>query len=352
MKKYLSIALLTISLAVLSGCSSMPNIDSASTGSIWKTENDGVTWEVKNQSGAKKTVPLADVLSIAVSPFDPNVALFGTRSNGIIKTEDGGESLETTNFTSAKVYGLEISPIDKDTIYASGVVSGRGKIFKSADFGKNWDEIYTSAANGPLVISLEIDRNNPDVIFITTNDNQLIKTSDGGRTWKNLFMAPSPILKTAVNRGDSSFVYFITDGSKVYRSKNGGESPEDISKQALTGIKGQIQINALITDPYNPGWVYIGGSMGILRSKNFGDTWEKIGILNDPNRFPVKTIVISPVNPQDIIYSAAQAVYKSTDDGIHWATSQLVSSQFINVMKYSSSNTNIIYLGLSNVVKK
>lgn len=351
MKKYLTITLLAISLGVLSGCSSVPGATSSNSGSIWKSEDSGGTWEVRNQSGAKKVVPIMDVLSIAVSPVDPNVVLFGTRSNGIIKTEDGGESLETTNFTSPKVYGLEFSPSDQNVIYASAVLQGRGKIFKSTDFGKNWDEVYTSAANDPLVISLEIDINNPEVLFATTSDNQLIKTVDGGLTWKNLFIAPNPILKTAVSKGDSSSVYFITNGNEVYRSKAGGENPEDISKQVFTEIKGINQINTLVADPYNPGWVYVGGSMGILRSKNFGDTWENIVILNDPKKFPVKTIAINPANSREIIYSASQAVYKSTDDGIHWATSQLVSSQLINVMKYSSTDPNIIYLGLSSSKK-
>ena len=287
-----------------------------------------------------------DVLSIAISPTDPNKVLFGTRENGIIFTKDGGENLETTNFTSGKVYGLEINPRDENVVYASGVWQGRGKIFKSQDFGKNWKEIYTSAANGPLVVSITIDTNNPNIIYASTSDNQIIKTNNEGEAWKNIFTGQNPVLKVAIDKSNSSLIYFVTTGA-IERSKNGGADFEDISKQAIDKETGNRDFSVVVTDPYNGSWVYAAGGMGILRSKNSGDTWEKVNILNNPQNFPVKAVSINPANSREIIYGASQAAYKSADEGTNWSTFQFESSKSVKVLRHSTVDPNVIYLGLS-----
>jgi len=351
MKKCLIIALAIISLATFSGCSLKNPISStgtSSSGSIWKSSDGGKNWEFKNKTGEKTTLPAVDVLSIAISPTDSNKVMFGTRENGIILTKDGGENLEATSFTSGKVYGLEINPGDENIVYASGVWQGRGKIFKSQDFGKNWKEIYTSAADGPLVISLTIDRNNPQIIYASTSDNQIIKTTNAGETWKNIFTGQNPVLKVAIDKSNSNLIYFITTAA-IERSKDGGADFEDLSKLAADVDKeaSNRDFSVVVTDPYNGNWVYAGGGMGILRSKNSGDTWEKVTILNNPQNFPVKALSISPANSKEIIYGASQAAYKSADEGINWSTSQFESSKSVKVVRYSTADPSVVYLGLS-----
>lgn len=349
MKKYIVTALSIIFIVFLSGCSLKNPISTggaSNSGSIWKSIDGGKTWEIKNKTGEKTILPAVDVLSIAISPTNSNKVLFGTRENGIILTKDGGENLETTNFTSGKVYGLEINPGDENIVYASGVWQGRGKIFKSLDFGQNWKEIYTSAADGPLVVSIAIDTNNSKIIYASTSDNQIIKTTDAGETWKNVFTGQSPVIRVAIDRNNSNLIYFITTGA-IERSKNGGADFEDISKAALDKETGNRDFSLIAADPYNGNWVYAAGGMGILRSKNSGDTWEKVNILNNPQNFPVKAVSINPANSREIIYGASQAVYKSTDEGANWSTFQLESSKSIKALRYSTVDPSIIYLGLS-----
>lgn len=350
MKRYFFIASILVFSVFLAGCSlgnSGTPVSAPKVGSIWRSADGGKTWEVKNQSVGKIAFSDVDVLSIAVSPADPNVVLFGTKANGIIKTEDGGNNLQATNFTSAKVYGLEISPADNQVIYASGIWQGRGKIFKSSDFGENWEEIYTMPANGPLVISLTIDKNNSQVIYASSSDNQIIKTTDGGKTWKNIFASLSPAFKIAIDKGNSNLIYFTTVSGAVFRSKNGGETFEDISKPVLEKSGGNRDAAVIATDPYNSGWIYVAGGVGILRSKNAGDGWEKINTLNNPQNFPVKALAINPTNSKEMIYGAAQTIYRSEDDGVNWATFQFQSARMAKVLKYSASDANIVYLGLN-----
>jgi len=348
MRKYLLIFIFPVIL-ILSGCSLIPSSGTSTAGSFWKSTDGGENWEAKNKTSAEAIIPAVDILSLAVNPQNPNNILFGTAQNGIYKTTDGGENWSAVNFTSGKVYGLAMDPRDPQTIYASGVWQGRGKIFKSADQGTIWEEIYTSVSNGTLVISLLISNKNPDILYMATSDNQVIQTQDRGHSWKNLFLAESPVVKIVLDYQDENLLYFNTLEGSVFRSKDGGKTFEDISKKLASNGNMGGKIRFLETDPRNRNWIYAGGKIGIILSKDTGETWEKINILNNPESFPVSALAISPLNSQEFIYGSAQASYKTADGGKTWTTAQFNTGKTINFIRYDGQNTQNVFIGLSKI---
>jgi photosystem II stability/assembly factor-like uncharacterized protein len=344
MRRYLITAFSVISLVFLSGCSSV-STGGAKSGSIWKSGDSGKTWEVKNQTGDQKTLPAVDILSIVFSPTDKNKILFGTVAHGIIKTDDGGESFESTSFTTGKVYGLLIDPRDENIIYASSIVGKRGKIWKSTDGGKNWKEIYTVPANGPLIVSMLIDRNNSRIVYASTSDRQMIKTADGGETWRSLLTGIGPAVKLAMDRTDSNLIYFMTHDGKIYRSKDAGTTFEDITKK-ITGnpaLRGNIGV--MEVDPSFDKGIYLAGQMGVIRSRDGGETWEKIVTLNNPQNFPITALAVNLTNAQEIIVAVAQATYRTVDGGQTWATYQFNYPKAIKFLKYSPLEPGTVFLG-------
>ncbi|MBU2028363.1 hypothetical protein KJ761_00520, partial [Patescibacteria group bacterium] len=266
MRKYLLVILLPVIL-VLSGCSLTGSSGTSTTaGSFWKSTDGGKVWEVKNKMADNASVPDADILSLAVNPQDSQNILFGTAKNGIYKTTDGGESWAAVNFESEKVYGLAIDPRDPQTIYASGVWQKRGKLFKSIDQGANWEEIYTSVSNGTLIISLAISPKNPNVLYVATSDNQILQTQDGGNTWKNLFLATSPVVKIVPDYQDENLFYFNTVSGEIFKSQDGGKIIEEISQKSFSDRNMTGSVRLVETDPNNRGWVYAGGKVGIVLS--------------------------------------------------------------------------------------
>jgi xyloglucan-specific exo-beta-1,4-glucanase len=351
-KKIIKLSLVLLVTVFLTGCSLdgvSPKKVVKATGSIWKSIDGGKTWAVKNvvASNAKAAIADADILSIAINPYDSNNILFGTRSNGIIKTVDGGETLDATNFISEKVYGLAFDPADGRVIYASGVWQKRGKIWKSTDSGENWTEIFTAASEGPLVINLNVDKKNSKIVYASTSDNQVIKSADAGASWKNIFQAPAPVLQTTIDSSNSNLVYFNVQRSGIYRSREGGTKAEDITKEISKISNNNNDFNLVETDPNNAGWIYAVGLAGILRSKDGGNSWEKIETLDDPQTFPVKSVAVKPGNSNELVYGAASAVYKSDNQGINWMPFQLADPKPIRVLKYSSTDPQMVYLGTS-----
>lgn len=357
MKKALSSVSLAIISLVLAGCSLAPvntkttdePIDQAkSNGSLWESVDGGKTWLDKSMGNAKSAdISNVDIISLAINPYDANIAYAGARGAGILKTEDGGQSWAYLEFQSEKIYGLDIDPIDAKIIYASGVWQKRGKIFKSSDSGKTWKEIYTSPAVGPIIISLVIDKNNSNIVYAATSDNQVIKTVDGGGSWKNIFEAPGPIIRVALGKATGSLMYMLTLSGEIFKSTDGGKNFENISKN-MSNIGGNSQdISILETDPVQANTVYVAGGVGMLRSRDAGKNWEKIEVLSNSRDFPVKALTINPTNPKELIYGAAKTVYKSVDDGLSWTTMQFEIIKNLNVLKYASANPANLYLGLS-----
>lgn len=355
MKKILLILTISIVVLVFSGCNAVDNkITSVPTftlsQSIWKSTDGGANWEVKNKGEGEANAEAIDVLSFAMNPYDVNNIYVGLRKGGILETIDGGTTWKfLNNYISEKVYGLALSPKDGKTLYASGVWQGTGKIFKTEDEGQNWTEIYTSPSVGPIVISLLIDPKNADIIYVTTDKKEAIKSTDGGTTWKNIYLADNPILKFAIDAGDSNLIYFITTGGKIFQSYDGGENFEDItkkiSKDHFSFSNGKF--NILRNDPTQSNHVYLAGAAGIMLSTDAGENWTEVLALNNPENFPVRALAINPKNSSEIVYAMDQATYKSTDGGKNWKTFQFDNKMKANILEYNWANSGELYMGFT-----
>lgn len=353
MKKYVILAVVLVSIIILSGCSltdsgTTPATPAPTKGSLLKSTNSGEDWSVL--SDKKINILSVDVLNIAVNPFDSKNVLAGLKGKGILQTTDGGENWSYMKLNAEKTYGIVFDPVDSRIIYATGVLGGRGKIFKTTDAGETWMEIYTSPADGPLVISLVLDKKDSKFIYASTSDSNVIKSSDAGKSWKNIYKAGDFILKIAIDERTGN-VFMLQSGGNLFRSKDKGKTFENITKKIANSLWGGPDSYVLEIDPTNAGWLYIAGKNGIFQSKNSGEKWEPLLTLSNPNSYPVRALAINPKNSKEIIYGAAQAVYRSVDGGVNWATWQLEQTKAVDVIKYSQQDPVIIYLGMSEIKK-
>lgn len=345
MKKYTILAIGAIFL--FSGCS----LGGSSTGSmsgVLKSQDGGAKWDVKVKVDEKKNISAVDVLSMAISPIDSRIVYIGTMNSGVFVSKDGAENWQQLNFPPTKNYSLALNPKDGKTIYVTGVFQSRGKIYKSENGGVDWKEVYTEPTTGTVVVSLAIDKNNPEVLYAGNSAGLIFKTVDGGKSWKSIYSAGGPVTSIAFDASNDYFVYFLVFNQGILETKDGGTSIVKLDDN-ISKLKKGTGIFSLKTDPNISGVIYAGLNGDIIRSTDFGENWKSINTLNNAKSssdLSIRAMDINPQNSNEIIYSSAQAIYKSVDGGVQWSTFQLETSKIVGAIKYDPTNPGTLYLGL------
>lgn len=344
---------LAASALFLSACT----IGSGNDGGVYRSNDGGKSFSPKNSVENNKTIDSVDILSLAVNPQNGAEVFLGTKAGGLFKTEDAGElwkQLKLSDLTPAKVYSVALDRFDPKTVFATAVLGSRGKIMKSQDGGETWKEAYTEPADGSLVLSLAVDPQNSRNVFAGTDQGQIIFSEDSGETWQSVFRTADgkAVYKIAFDAFDSNTLYFIVFQSGVWRTADGGKNFVELKRKSdsLGSLEGGQSLQnpvSIRTDPSNGGWVYVGTSDGLLRSKDRGDSWEVVKTLNKTEDFDVRSIDVNPVNPDELVCTAAQTFYKSNDGGVNWLPVQSNTNRTLEVVQYNPQNPEVIYVGLN-----
>ncbi|MBP9697779.1 MAG: hypothetical protein KBD65_01160 [Candidatus Moranbacteria bacterium] len=362
-KKVLAIVAFSM---LLSGCTvKLPvAVPGASTGggSVWKSSDSGETFSSKvvvTVDGAEQKITSADVLNFVFSPSDQQVIYMGTLGSGLFKTIDGAEHWEKLVFPPTKIYGLTIDRSNANLVYASGVISDVGKVYRSEDGGKEWKEVYTEPGAGTVITALGSSPDVPSTIYAGTSAGVIIKSMDGGETWKNVFVAKGPITDLVFHPGLPATVTFLIFSKGTIMSSDGGGTWNDYaslsanaSSSSQTGTAVDLTalqpsgITTLVADPSRPGLLYAGGSNGLFKSDNYGESWQALPIIESSRKFPIRSVAISPKNSAEVIYVSGSAFYKSIDRGMTWSTIQLKIDRGVSVIEYTPNASEIIYFGL------
>jgi photosystem II stability/assembly factor-like uncharacterized protein len=177
---------------------------------LFRSVNQGDSWErispdlttknpewLKQEESGGVTIDNSDaekyetIFAISESPKDANVIWAGTDDGNLQLTRDGGKSW--TNLVknipglppNTWVTGIEASHFNSGMAYATfdGHMSGDMKtyVYKTADFGKNWQLISGQGLNGYAHVVRE-DLINPELLFVGT-ELGLFVSLDGGTGW-------------------------------------------------------------------------------------------------------------------------------------------------------------------------
>lgn len=182
------------------------------SGGVWKTTNNGVTFEPLSDDQ-----PTMIVGDIAVDPQNPKTIWVGTGENnssrssygglGIYRTDDGGETWAFKGLEDADRVGrLLVDPRDSKRVYVAVLgklytAGGQRGVYRTTDGGDTWSQVL-APEGGEMTgfIDLVQDPKNPDVLYAAAWERSrrpwdfveggagsgIYKTTDGGDTWKRL----------------------------------------------------------------------------------------------------------------------------------------------------------------------
>jgi hypothetical protein len=231
---------------------------------------------------------------IVTDPHDPSIVYAGT-TVGVFKSTDGGHEWFASNaglplpagfkdYSAANgpyVYALAIDPQNSNTLYAGityvnyygiGEPYGRG-VYKSDDAGSSW-----SAAIGgsDSVTALAIDAQTPTTFYAIAWVNPYAHrrvykfTKELG--WRVTFELRTPPVPTThppvATDPHSSGTVYVGDGTRVFKSTNGGATWTDMSD----GLSGGV-VRELIVDDVDSNIVYARAG-SVYKSLNGGQSWQ------------------------------------------------------------------------------
>ncbi|EKE20718.1 MAG: hypothetical protein ACD_7C00501G0001 [uncultured bacterium] len=346
MKKYGQLCGLLFGVIIFSGCSLTGGSSSKEVGGVLKSADNGVSWELKNNVNDKQNISKVDVLDLAIDSVDTDRIYLGTKDKGIVVSKNGAENWEKLKFPANKVYGLAINYFKPSNIFATGVSGERGKIYRTDNYGEDWEEIYTEPADGTVIVSLAMHKNDPMVLYAGTSKGVILRTIDGGETWRSLYTASGAITKILFGGGADNHIYSLVYESQVLSSDINGDNFKVIGGKLADEKNKMGKVYSLAVSGNSNGELYIGTDNGIFQSSNAGENLTEIGVLATSKGFPIRSIAVNPKNSQEIVYSAAQAIYKSVDGGKNWSTYQLNTGKLISEIVFDQNDVNVIYSGL------
>ncbi|MDJ0835472.1 MAG: glycosyl hydrolase [Acidobacteriota bacterium] len=303
---------------------------------IWKSTDGGESWQdLTRKPGLPQTGDLGRI-GLAHSPAMPNriTALIDSEEkSGVYQSDDRGSTWklisDDANITVRPFYfnHLYAAPTNGDELWVL-----TNKLWQSLDGGKSWKQ---RSGTKDDFHDMWIDPNNPDRMIVT-HDGGTQVTMTAGRTWTGVYTQRNgQAYRVDI---DDEFPYRIYSNFQdliCYRVPSasvwGGISIQDV-KVIGTGESGPC-----VPHPSDPDLVFTmaqsamaAGGAPIQRVNLKTEQYEQVNV------WPVVTfgrgqkdaryrfnwhapIVFDPHDPE-VIYTAAEVVFRSTDRGQSWET--------------------------------
>jgi len=200
----------------------------ATTVGIFESQNGGEAWQ-KRMDGMKEVLM---VVTLTLDPTRPTILYAGT-SGGVYKTMNRAVRWQKANnglvppdlLQSSRALGVTVIQVDPhapDTVYAA-TLNG---LYRSTNEAKSWTRIAQSLPD-QMISAMVLDRAIAGVIYVASREG-VHKSGDGGMTWSaiNKGLASLNVRSLAQSPTDPKTLYVGTNGSGLYRSRDGGDKWE------------------------------------------------------------------------------------------------------------------------------
>jgi photosystem II stability/assembly factor-like uncharacterized protein len=292
---------------------------------LFRSGDGGATWERRDDSQNMVWRPFY-FARLVVDPVDPN-RLFKPDLR-LIVSEDGGRSFsDTSGGSHGDWHDVWIDPTNP-----AHVIGGDdGGLWISWDRGSKWWKVNNLPVSQFYHVS--VDAKDPYQVYGGLQDNSswvgdsFYPGGISNQRWENLYGGDG--FWAMVDPTDPDFVYAESQGGYIGRVNRRTHAARDIQPKALFKEKLRFNWNTPIAaSPTVKGTVYLGGQF-LFRSRDHGDTWERISpdlTTNDKEKQKQEqsggvTVDNSSAEMHTTVYSISespknpQLVWVGTDDG-------------------------------------
>ncbi|MBP1660872.1 MAG: glycosyl hydrolase, repeat-containing protein, partial [Candidatus Aminicenantes bacterium] len=293
---------------------------------LFKSSDGGSSWtEISRNTGLPQGV--LGKIGVTVSPAAPNRvwAIVEAEDGGVFRSDDGGQVWRRVNedrrlrqraWYYSRIYA---DPKDAETVYVLNTA-----FYRSTDGGKTYTPIAVPHGDNH---DLWIDPENPQRM-INSNDGGANVTMNGGLSWTGQDNQPTAqFYHVAV---DNRFPYW------VYGAQQDNSTVRIASRTDSFGIGeadwhdvGGGESGFVVPRPDNPDVVYAGNYSGYItrwdtrtRRQRVITAWPENPMGSGADvlkyRFQWTAPILASRHDPDVLYHAAQVLFKTTNEGQSW----------------------------------
>ena len=294
----------------------------------------------------RRSVPLrAMPQCIAYDPQNPKHAYWGTSDNGMLKTDDRGQSwsnVGSDEISSPQIMSIAVSSLNDNKARFNKVYAGTEPtaLYLSNDGGDTWERIKAlndlpssktwSFPPRPWtnhVRWIEPDATNPNYLFVAIEAGALVQSRDGGKTWIDRVKDGPYDTHTLSTHPKAPKRLYSSAGDGYFESFDYGES----WTRPMKGLN-HTYLVGLAVDSGNPDVVIISASDGPSKSfspndsetymykKDQGSTgWRMVSKgLPQPNGTSMSVLESNQKVPGEFYAANNHGIFISTDSGDTW----------------------------------
>ena len=302
------------------------------------------------------------ISDVKIVQDDPATWYLAVGSGGVWKTENAGTTWKPL-FDKQSSYSIGTIGLDPNN--ANHVWVGTGEdvggrhvgfgdgVYKSTDGGANWKNMGLKESEH--IARILIHPNDPNTVFVASQgplwskggERGLFKTTDGGKTWRNVLSAGpwTGVTDVVMDPREPGRLYaatwqhhrtvanYIGGGpeSGIHISEDGGETWRKLTQGLPKGNMGKI---GLAISPQRPDVLYAAIELdrrkgGTWRSEDRGSTWKKLSDVRGGGTGPhyYQELYASP-HKFDRIYMVSNTSQVSDDGGKNW---RAINNQYKHV---------------------
>lgn len=236
---------------------------------------------------------------------------------------------------TAQVHAVTVDPQRSHVAYAATDVG----LYRTQDAGERWEQL--AVPDNLQVWSVYIHPRDPRLIFAGTSPLAVLRSADGGATWKRfdvnvaarVTMAfPCRVMRFAADPVRTDRLFAALEVGGVMRSDDGGETWNDCADdlvrladqhpklrsriQSDSETEGMLDAHAIAISSARPDAVLLAVRMGVFQSEDEGGHWQDLDIGRFSPLTYARDIRVSSHDPK-VLFTCLSPASRSEDGSLY-----------------------------------